>query len=54
MLSESRGHSQENESLAHWAALARANCFTGLCRGTGTFSVSPLKVACSTCCLFRR
>ena len=54
---ESRGHSQENESLAHWAALARARkslaaacCFTGLTRGTGTFSVSLLRAACCTCC----
>src|ERR1700730_1203233 len=59
MPSESRGHSQENESLAHCVAFARARkslaaacCFTGLSRGTGTFSVSLLKAACCTCCCF--
>src|SRR5215216_168766 len=53
--SESRGHSHENWSLAHWAALMRAACLIGLATGTGTFSVSTggggvCSVRSETCC----
>src|SRR4029079_18256297 len=55
MLSESRGHSQENEFLAQFAALMRAACLTGLATGTGTFSNSDsgdpgCAVRSETCC----
>src|SRR5436190_23935378 len=61
MLSESRGHSQENECCAQFAVFVRdlksfaaARGLLGFSRGSGVFSVSVLKVACcncSCCCL---
>src|SRR5439155_13879195 len=61
MLSESRGHSQENECCAQFAVFVRdlkslvaAGGLLGFSRGNGVFSVSVLKVACCncSCCCF--
>src|SRR5258706_14423090 len=59
ILSESRGHSQENECCAQFAVFVRdlksvvAAGGLGFSRGSGVFSVSVLKVACcSSCCCF--
>src|SRR2546429_9078617 len=56
MLSESRGHSQENECCAQFAVFVRdlksvaaAGGLLGFSRGNGVFSVSVLKVACCSC-----
>src|SRR5258705_11556475 len=56
MLSESRGHSQENECCAQFAVFVRdlksfaaARGLLGFSRGSGVFSVSVLKVACCNC-----
>src|SRR5213078_1839667 len=61
MLSESRGHSQENECCAQFAVFVRdrksvvaAGGLPGFSRGNGVFSVSVLNVVCcnsSCCCL---
>src|SRR6266403_900148 len=60
MLSESRGHSQENEFCAQFAVFVRdlksfaAADALGFSRGNGVFSVSVRKVACCncSCCCF--
>ena len=60
MLSESRGHSQENACCAQFAVLVRdlkslvAADALGFSRGNGVFSVSVRKVACCncSCCCF--
>src|SRR6202140_4520115 len=59
-LSESRGHSQENEGCAQLAGFVRdlksfvAAGGLGFSRGNGVFSDSALKVACCncSCCCF--